>query len=68
VRIPQAGRISEEVEGKRVRKEEETNHRSRRAPERLDALKWVKSEVEGRCKRHTSWRPKGSLMEVARAS
>jgi hypothetical protein len=47
VRIPQAGKISEVVEGKRVRKEEETNHRSRRAPERLEALKWVKSGREG---------------------
>ena len=46
----------EVVEGKWVRKEEDTSHRSSRAPELFEALKWVKSEVEGLCRRQMSWR------------
>ena len=49
MRIPHAGRIEEVVEGKRRRKAGFANHRSRRAPERLEALKWVKSVVAGNC-------------------
>lgn len=67
VRMPHDGRIEDEGEGKRRRKAGLASHLSRRAPERQNALKWVKSEAEGKSSRQMSRNPKGSMSEAERA-
>jgi hypothetical protein len=58
---PPAGRIFEEEEGKRWRKEEESSQRSKRAPELAEGLQWVNVQALGLASRQRSRKSKASI-------